>query len=181
MKEREFINYSQCHAYEEPKNLRDIINNCDEVARVVKQRIEDVDAGRLWQLKIQPCKHTYPKINGKDIRHYLLTQKERIRCLAIMRTSKKEISPFYLLYRCIRTGKIRYKGIPLSHYFTKEQYLIAVQRIKHGWSVERAIAEKNIKYSFHENGMKGSEALRIKLGMKTRAQAMYWLAAKGLA
>lgn len=180
--ERELIQFCQCHEYDEQKNLRDIVNNTDEVVKVVKQRIDDVDNNRYWSLKIMPSKQNYPKINGKDIRNYLVTQKERTRCSVIMRATKKYISPYYLLYRCIRTGKIRYKGQFLRDYFSSnEQYMLAAQRIKEGWTVERAIAEKNIKYSFHENGIKGSEGLRIKLGLKTRGQAMAWLAKKGLA
>lgn len=180
--ERETIHFCQCHCYEEPKNLRDLVNNTDEVIKVVKGRIDDVDSDRLWKIPIHPCKRVYPTINGKDIRHYLITQKERQRCAAILNTTKKPISPYYLLYRCIRTGKIRYKGIFLRDYFSSnEQYSLAVERIKSGWTVERAIEEKGIKYSFRENGLKGSEALRIKLGLKTRGQAMAWLARKGLA
>lgn len=182
MIEREFAKVCQFHEYKEQKILRDCVNNSDEVEKVVRCRIDDVDSGRLPIMKVQQKNHIYPKINGKDIRCYLFTIKERQRCLAILKTTKKQISPYYLLYRCIRTGKIRYKGSFLRDFFaSNEQYLLAISRIKHGWSVERAIAEKDIKHSFSENGKKGAEALRIKLGLKTISQTMYWLKNKGYA
>ena len=181
MIERELGRVCQFHEYKEPKNLRDCVNNTDEVLKVVRNRIDDVENNRLPIPKIHPTRNVYPTINGKDIRCYLFTLKERQRCLIIMR-QHKEISPYYLLYKSIRTGKIRYNGKFLRDYFSSnDQYLLAASRIKHGWTVERAIKEKDAKYSFHDNGMKGSEALRIKLGLKTRTQAMWWLKNKGLA
>jgi len=182
MIERELGRVCQFHEYKEPKSLRECVNNTAEVVKIVKNRIDDIENNRLPVPEVIQKKVVYPTINGKDIRHYLINHKERLRCSMILRTTKKNISPHYLLYRCIRKGNIRYKGEPLRNYFSSnEQYLLAASRIKHGWSVERAIAERNVKYSFHDNGMKGSEALRIKLGLKTRGQAMRWLAYRGMA
>lgn len=173
-----------CHFHEikEQKNLRDIISNSEEVLRIVRQRIDNIEKCSLTVPKVIQRKNSYPKINGKDIRCYLINQKERCRCLMILHNTKGKISPYFLLYKSIRTNKIRYKGKFLRDFFhSNENYLLAISRIKHGWSIERAIAEQNKKYSFHENGIKGVETLRIKKGFKSRSQTMFYLKIMGLA
>lgn len=175
-----YIKGYQFHTFKEYKTVRESVNSQDEVVEVVKKRIDYINKNGKPKRKIKKTFRQYPKINGVDIRNYLITPQEKQRCNHIVARLKDYVSPYYILYKCIMTGKIRYKGQYLRDYFdSNEQYVLAHSRIKAGWTVDRAINEKYTIYSFHDNGIKGVNFVRDKLGFKSNAQTMFYLKNKG--